>query len=112
MPPRPAPPGRHAESSDSQDPPFTLADDPSYPARLEIEYPQRLSRGLALVKWWPLTIPHHIIAALFTGGGLWAGWRAGTSGGVGLIGILALIAAVMLLVTGRYPVRSSTSSSA
>jgi hypothetical protein len=45
--------------------------------------------------------------ALFTGGGLWLGWRAGLSGGswggVGLIGILAVIAAVVLLVTGRYP---------
>ncbi len=84
-------------------PPFTLADDPSYPAHLEIEYPQRLSRGLALVKWWLLAIPHYIVVALFTGGGLWLGWRAGTSGGVGLIGVLALIAAVMLLLTGRYP---------
>jgi hypothetical protein len=88
-------------------PPFTLADDPSYPAHLEVEYPQRLSRGLALVKWWLLAIPQYIIVALFTGGGLWLGWRAGLSGGswggVGLIGIMAVIAAVVLLVTGRYP---------
>lgn len=88
-------------------PPFTLPDDPSYPAHLEIEYPQRLSRGLALVKWWLLAIPHYVIVALFTGSGLWFGWRLGYQdgswGGAGLIGILAVIAAVMLLVTGRYP---------
>ena len=88
-------------------PPFTLADDPSYPAHLEVEYPQRLSRGLALVKWWLLAIPQYIIVGVFTGSGLWAGWQLGFHdggwGGIGLIGILALIAAVVLLVTGRYP---------
>ena len=88
-------------------PPFTLADDPSYPAHLEIEYPQRLSRGLALVKWWLLAIPQYVVVALFTGSGLWFGWRLGYQdgswGGAGLIGILAVIAAVVLLVTGRYP---------
>ena len=38
-------------------PPFTLADDPGYPARLSVEYPQSLSRGLVLVKWWLLATP-------------------------------------------------------
>jgi len=88
-------------------PPFTLADDPSYPAHLKVEYPQRLSRGLALVKWWLLALPQYVIVALFTGSGLWFGWRLGYQdgswGGIGLIGIVAVIAAVMLLVTGRYP---------
>ncbi len=88
-------------------PPFTLADDPSYPAHLEVEYPQRLSRGLALVKWWLLAIPQYIIIGLFTGSGMWFAWQYGEQdhswAGLGLIGILAVIAAVVLLVTGRYP---------
>jgi hypothetical protein len=88
-------------------PPFTLADDPSYPAHLEIDYPRRLSRGLALVKWWLLAIPQYIIVGLFTGSGLWFASQYGEQqhswGGLGLIGLLAVIAAVVLLVTGRYP---------
>jgi uncharacterized protein DUF4389 len=88
-------------------PPFTLADVPDYPARLDVEYPQALSRGLVLVKWWLLALPHYLIVAVFAGGavaGLNAANDAGgwTSGG-GLIGLLVLIAGVVLLFSGRYP---------
>jgi hypothetical protein len=78
-------------------PPFTLSDVADYPARLDVEYPERLSRGLALVKWWLLAIPHYAVLSFFVGGGL------SRSGGGGLVGILVLIAAVVLLFTGRYP---------
>jgi hypothetical protein len=40
----------------SRYPPFTLADGPDFPARLNVEYPQALSRGLVLVKWWLLAL--------------------------------------------------------
>src|SRR4051794_38260335 len=49
-------------------PPFTLDDVPDYPARLEVEYPRSLSRGLVLVKWWLLALPHLLIVAVFVGG--------------------------------------------
>lgn len=82
-------------------PPFTLKDVPDYPARLEIAYPEHLSRGLVLVKWWLLAIPHYIIVGLLVGG-VWVAGRTGWPAG-GLIGILVLVAAVTLAFTGRYP---------
>jgi hypothetical protein len=88
-------------------PPFTLADVPDYPARLNVEYPQALSRGLVLVKWWLLALPHYLIVGVFAGGAV-AGINAanhhgGWSSGGGLIGLLVLIAGVVVLFTGRYP---------
>src|SRR5690606_34588158 len=44
-------------------PPFTLGEAPDYPATLEIAYPERLSRGLVLVKWWLLALPHYLVIA-------------------------------------------------
>lgn len=87
-------------------PPFTLEDVPDYPARLEVEYPRELSRGLAAVKWWLLAIPHYLIVAVFLDAGwtVWGAhepWAAVSFGG--LITLLVLIAAVFLLFTARYP---------
>jgi hypothetical protein len=87
-------------------PPFSLADVPDYPAHLEIPYPERLSRGLVLVKWWLLAIPHYLVIAVFVGGGIGLTTHRGSSdgwGAGGLVGLLVLIAAVILLFTGRYP---------
>lgn len=93
-----------------QYPPFTLQDVPDYPAHLEIDYPERLSRGLVLVKWWLLAIPHYLIISFFLGGGLYVVSEVATSDQApvwvwrgGLVGLLVLFAAVVLLFTGRYP---------
>jgi hypothetical protein len=88
-------------------PPFTLADVPEYPARLSVAYPRSLSRGLVLVKWWLLALPHYLVVAVFAGGA-YAGWNAAGDGdawasGSGLIGLLVCFAAIVLLVRGRYP---------
>jgi hypothetical protein len=89
-----------------QYPPFTLEDVPDYPARLEVAYPESLSRGLVLVKWWLLALPHYLVAGVFVGGG-WAAWTGigdrwmWSSGG--LVGLLVFFAGVALLFTGRYP---------
>jgi Domain of unknown function (DUF4389) len=88
-------------------PPFTLSEAPDYPAHLSVEYPEHLSRGLVLVKWWLLALPHYIVVGLFLSGGAYAVAEADKStatwAGPGLIGILVFFAAVVLLFTGRYP---------
>src|SRR5439155_3740335 len=81
-----------------QYPPFSLGAEPDYPATLDIPYPERLSRGLVLIKWWLLALPHYLVTAFFFGGAF-ALWRFGG----GLTTVLVLIAGVALLVTGRYP---------
>ena len=74
-------------------------DDPDYPAHFDVAYPGRLSRGLVLVKWWLLALPHYLIVAIFLGGS----WTATSRAPGGLITLLVLISAVILLFTGRYP---------
>ncbi len=98
-------------------PPFTLHRT-DYPADFDVEYPERLSRGLVLIKWWLLAIPHYLVLGVLAGGWL-GGWSTGivTGSGAGLddatdngtwafgslLGILVLFAALALLFTGAYP---------
>ncbi|MFF9777935.1 DUF4389 domain-containing protein [Streptomyces sp. NPDC013978] len=78
-------------------PPFTLAEVPDYPAHLAVAYPEQLSRGLVLVKWWLLAIPHYLVLGIIAGG-VHVAWTSG-----GLIALLTFFAGVALLFTGVYP---------
>lgn len=83
-------------------PPFSLKS-MDYPADLEVPYPERLSRGLVLVKWWLLALPHYFVIALFQGD--WSRWEFAAGWqyqGIGLLAVLVLIAAIALLFTGKY----------
>ena len=68
-------------------PPFSLAERPDYPARLRVDYPERLNRGLALVKWWLLAIPHYVVMVFY---------------GIGAVAV-ALAGWFVVLFTGAWP---------
>ncbi len=67
-------------------PPFTLEDDPSYPVRLQVDYPPRIARWRPLVHWL-LAIPADLALIV--------------------IAIVAWFASIFawfaILITGRYP---------
>jgi hypothetical protein len=67
-------------------PPFTLADDPAYPARFDLTYPEEIDRWRPIVQWL-LVIPYAFIAGIL-------GWLAE---------ILALFAFFTILFTKRFP---------
>ncbi|MEV6324632.1 DUF4389 domain-containing protein [Nocardia sp. NPDC051787] len=87
-------------------PPFSLQPSAEYPADLEIDYPDTLHRGLVLVKWWLLAIPHYLIVGAMVSGGVSLGMSDGDDWGgpsLPLMSILLLVALIALLVTTRYP---------
>ena len=67
-------------------PPFSLADDPNYPVRLHIEYPEHIDNWRPLVQWL-LAIPY-----LFVAGVLY--W---------LTGIMSFLAFFTILFTKQIP---------
>lgn len=88
-------------------PPFTLAEVPDYPARLEVDYPQQLNRWLPLVKWL-LAFPQYLLVGALVGSGyaVMSGTeshRGFAYSGPSVIGAGVLIAAIALLFTASYP---------
>jgi Domain of unknown function (DUF4389) len=89
-------------------PPFSLRPEPGDPARLDVAYPERLSRGMVFVKWF-LAIPHLVLIGLLAGSSIrWFGEdgdRVGfdVASGGGVLGLLVVVAGIVLLFRGRYP---------
>jgi hypothetical protein len=80
-------------------PPFSLKS-ADYPADLDVEYPEKLSRGLIFVKWL-LAVPHYLVLIPLMGMGEWNHAESGFPF-IGLIGVLAIIIAFVLLFTKKY----------
>jgi hypothetical protein len=68
-------------------PPFSLGEHPDYPVQFTVQYPQTLSRGKALIKWWLLAIPHYLVLRSLSGA----------------VTILAIIASVTVAFRQTYP---------
>jgi Domain of unknown function (DUF4389) len=85
-------------------PPFSLGEEPDYPARLHIEYRPRRPRWLPLVAWL-FVIPHVLILAGLVGTSV-ALVRADnvvTNVPIGVITVGILVVGCTLLFRGRYP---------
>jgi hypothetical protein len=75
-------------------PPFSLGK-AEYPADLDVEYPEDLTRWMPLVKWL-FAVPHYACVAALAG----YGWEHFPY--IGLLPVLIVITAVLLLFTGKY----------
>jgi len=90
-------------------PPFTLART-DYPADFDVDYPDRLSHGLVLIKSWLLALPHLVIVGVFTANvfswwNMRDDWAPSTqsAAGISLLGLLVLVGGFFVLVTRQYP---------
>jgi hypothetical protein len=92
-------------------PPFTLSK-ADYPADFDVDYPERLSRGLVLIKSWLLAAPHLIIGTLVVADLLLSPWSGSVghasaagqaTGAYSVLNLLVFIAGAFVLITGVYP---------
>ena len=67
-------------------PPFTLDEEPSYPATLEIDYPEHVNNWRPLVHWL-LILPYYFVASIL----------------VSVAGIVAFVGVFVILFTKRLP---------
>ena len=79
-------------------PPFSLSQEPDYPARLDIDYPESQRKGLPLIGWWLLGIPQYALAGVFAGGGIGI-WHLGFGG---VVGVLMIVVIALLLFKNQY----------
>jgi hypothetical protein len=80
-------------------PPFSLSEEPDYPARLDIDYPERQRKGFPLIGWWLLGIPQYVVTSVFAGAGAGWAWRYGYGG---VVDILMVVVALLLLFKNTY----------
>ena len=92
-------------------PPFTLADVPDYPARLELDEMPHPPRWLPLVAWL-FAVPHILIVGALTGAATWDFDPGSDTVAVplGVVTIGLLVAGVSLLFTGAVPTRALRSA--
>jgi hypothetical protein len=84
-------------------PPFTLADDPGYPARLHIDAGKPPPRWLPLVAWL-FAVPHLVILGALTSATTWSSGNGDVrTTTFSVVGAALLVAGLALLFTGRYP---------
>ena len=84
-------------------PPFSLAPRAGYPAKFDIAYDARPSKGLVPLKWF-MAVPHFVIVALVMGDLLSANQPTDVSSAAfSVLNVLVVIAGIFLLLTGRYP---------
>lgn len=67
-------------------PPFNMKAG-GYPADFDVTYPDNLSRGLVLIKWWLLAVPQYLVVIIFAD----------------LILLLTLYAGIAILFKRQYP---------